>query len=265
MTRIKAPAVAGLFYPNDAGVLQHDVDGYLAAAAPDDSTNSDHPPHALIAPHAGYQYSGEVAARAYAQLRPWIDRIRRVAVFAPSHRVAFRGMALSSAERFATPLGEIDVDTDSTARLIDQQLAHVRDAAFAEEHALEVQLPFLQAVLGEFLLVPVIVGDAASDDVAGVMEALQSDDTLIVVSSDLSHFLTYSECQDRDRNTTAMIEQLNADQIGPYDACGAYPIRGLLRAASRHGWRVKTLDLRNSGDTSGDHSRVVGYGAYAFY
>lgn len=261
MTRIKTAAVAGFFYPDDAAVLRHDVDAYLAGADASDGRQ----PHALIAPHAGYRYSGEVAASAYARLKPWAGRVRRVAVFAPSHRVAFRGMALSSAERFATPLGEIDVDTASVARLAELQIAHVRDAAFSEEHALEVQLPFLQAVLGEFLLVPVIVGDADSDEVARAMEALQADDTLIVVSSDLSHFHSYSDCQTRDHATTAMIEHLDAEQIGPYDACGAYPIRGLLKTAAHHGWRVETLDLRNSGDTSGDHSRVVGYGAYAFY
>lgn len=261
MTPIKTPAVAGLFYPADPAMLQLALQGFLEHAHARELQR----PHALIVPHAGYRYSGPVAASAYATLAPWADRIHRVAVLAPSHRVAFRGIALSSAQAFRTPLGDVPVDTAARDTLAGQPGVGELDAAFAEEHALEVQLPFLQSVLGDFTLVPLIVGDASSTDVSRVIEALYGDDTLIVVSSDLSHYHDYTTCQAHDRNTSAHIEQLDINAIGPHQACGAYPIRGLLESARRHGWRARTLDLRNSGDTAGDHSRVVGYGAYGFY
>lgn len=261
MMHVKHPAVAGLFYPDSADVLHSTVDGYLRAADPP----TDQRPHALVAPHAGYQYSGPVAASAYAALRPWADRIHRVAVLAPSHRLPFRGIATSSADLFRTPLGDIPVDRAAIGTLAGLPGVGKLDAAFAQEHALEVQLPFLQEVLGEFELVPLIVGDADSAEVAAVIEALIADDTLIVVSSDLSHYHDYANCQERDRATTTLIEGLQADAIRPDDACGAFPLRGLLQAAQNHDWRVRTLDLRNSGDTAGDRSRVVGYGAYEFY
>ena len=261
MTHIKHPVVAGLFYPGTPQELQHTVDAFMGQAHPP----AEQRPQALIAPHAGYRYSGPIAASAYATLRPWADVIRRVVVLAPSHRVPFRGIALSSADVFETPLGDIPVDMTAVKGLTDLPGVLVLDAAFAEEHALEVQLPFLQRTLGGFTLVPLIVGDAEAADVERVIEALHSEETLIVVSSDLSHYHPYADCQRRDRATSALIEGLDADDIGPYDACGAYPIRGLLKAAQKHGWHAATLDLRNSGDTSGDKSRVVGYGAYAFY
>lgn len=261
MMHVKPPAVAGLFYPGSQDELRATLTSLMRAVA----AGSEVRPHALIAPHAGYRYSGPIAASAYATLVPWADEIRRVGVLAPSHRVPFSGIATSGADAFRTPLGDIRVDHAAVDRL--ETLPGVRrlEAAFAEEHALEVQLPFLQTVLGDFSLVPLIVGDADSDQVSAVIEAIESDDTLIVVSSDLSHYHAYPECQQRDRSTTTMIEHMRPDAIGPYDACGAYPIRGLLKTAQRHGWRVRTLDLRNSGDTSGDKSRVVGYGAYEFY
>ena len=261
MMHVKPPVVAGLFYPAAQQDLRATVDAFMHAARPDTGPR----PHALIAPHAGYQYSGPIAASAYATLEPWAEEIRRVVVLAPSHRLPLRGVATSSADAFRTPLGDIPVDRAAVDGL--QGLAGVQelDAAFAQEHALEVQLPFLQTVLSEFTLVPLVVGDADSAQVSDVIEALWREDTLIVVSSDLSHYHDYLSCQQRDRSTSAMIEGMQAEQIGPYDACGAYPIRGLLQTARRHDWKVRTLDLRNSGDTSGDKARVVGYGAYEFY
>lgn len=261
MMHVKTPAVAGLFYPGDAYELRTAVRAYLHAEGPAQEAR----PHALIAPHAGYQYSGPVAGSAYATLAPWADEIRRVVVLAPSHRVAFSGIATSSAEAFQTPLGDIPVDLEALGQLAGLPGVVELDEAFAQEHALEVQLPFLQAVLGDFRLVPLIVGQAGSDDVSRILEILLSAETLVVVSSDLSHYLDYRSCQQRDRSTSGLIEKLRADEIGPHDACGAYPIRGLLRTAQKHGWNVRTLDLRNSGDTAGDRSRVVGYGAYGFY
>ena len=258
---VKPPVVAGLFYPGSETVLRDTVNDLMRDA----TAGSTGRPHALIAPHAGYQYSGPIAANAYATLRPWADRIRRVVVLAPSHRVAFRGIATSSADAFGTPLGDVAVDLEAVSGLAGLAGVGELDAAFAEEHALEVQLPFLQAVLGDFRLVPLIVGDADADDVSRVIDKLCAEDTLIVVSSDLSHYLDYAQCRARDRSTTDRIEGMEDDRIGPHDACGAYPIRGLLRSARRHGWHVETVDLRNSGDTAGDRSRVVGYGAYVFY
>jgi AmmeMemoRadiSam system protein B len=261
MMHVKTPVVAGLFYPGGAPELRAALNTYLQAETGTPATR----PHALIAPHAGYQYSGPIAGRAYATLAPWAGEIRRVVVLAPSHRVAFSGVATSSAELFQTPLGDIPVDLEAVRRLAGLAGVVQLDDAFAQEHALEVQLPFLQTVLDDFRLVPLIVGDADCADVAAVLEALWGADTLIVVSSDLSHYLDYQSCQQRDRSTSALIEDMRAEEIGPYDACGAYPIRGLLQMARRHDWKVRTLVLRNSGDTAGDRSRVVGYGAYEFY
>jgi len=261
MMQVKPPAVAGLFYPADPDELRAMLRGMFAAAHSDASER----PLALIAPHAGYQYSGPIAANAYATLTPWAEQINRVVVLAPSHRVPFIGIAASSADAFQTPLGNIPVDRDAVTRLLDDPAVQALDAAFAQEHALEVQLPFLQTVLSDFTLVPLIVGEADAEDVSRVIEALWQPDTLIVVSSDLSHYLDYHSCQQRDQATSRAIEDMDAAHIGTYDACGAYPIRGLLRSAEHHGWRVRTLDLRNSGDTSGDKSKVVGYGAYEFF
>jgi AmmeMemoRadiSam system protein B len=261
MMQVKRPAVAGLFYPGSAEELRATLSALMQTA----TARSGERPHAIIAPHAGYQYSGPVAANAYATLAPWAEKIHRVVVLAPSHRVGFRGIATSSADVFQTPLGDIPVDRTALRELRTLSGVLALDEAFAQEHALEVQLPFLQTVLMDFELVPLVVGDADSEDVSRIIDKLYSPETLIVVSSDLSHFLDYAGCQKRDRSTTALIEDMQDDQIGPHQACGAYPVRGLLRSARRHGWRVRTLDLRNSGDTAGDKSRVVGYGAYEFY
>lgn len=261
MMHVKRPVVAGLFYPGTKNELKATLGDLMHAT---DATSNERP-CALIAPHAGYQYSGPVAASAYATLAPWADEIRRVVVLAPSHRVGFRGIATSSADVFRTPLGDIPVDRTAVQQLRGLSGVLTLDEAFAEEHALEVQLPFLQTVLPAFELVPLVVGEADSDDVSRVIDFLMSPETLTVVSSDLSHFLDYQSCQQRDRSTTALIEDMREDEIGPHDACGAYPVRGLLKSARRRGWRVRTLDLRNSGDTAGDKSRVVGYGAYEFY
>ena len=261
MMHVKRPAVAGMFYPGTVNELKATLHDLMETA----DAVSEERPYALIAPHAGYQYSGPVAANAYTTLAPWADEIRRVVVLAPSHRVGFRGIATSSADVFQTPLGDIPVDRAAVRQLRSMSGVLVLDEAFAQEHALEVQLPFLQTVLGGFELIPLVVGEADSDDVSQVIDSLLSPETLIVVSSDLSHFLDYESCRRRDRSTSALIENMQADDIGPYDACGAFPVRGLLKSAQRHGWRVRTLDLRNSGDTAGDKSRVVGYGAYEFY
>ncbi len=261
MATVKPPAVAGMFYPSDPATLAAEIDAFLAQAGPAEEP----PPKALIAPHAGYVYSGPVAASAYARLIPAADRIRRVVILAPSHRVPFRGIATSSADWFRTPLGDVPVDRQAVEAALELPQVSTFDAAFAEEHALEVHLPFLQRVLKEFSIVPFVVGDADPAEVGELLDRLwDGDETLIVVSSDLSHYLDYHSARERDTRTTAAIEALRPDLIGFHDACGRIPVNGLLLAAREHGLRPQTVDLRNSGDTAGDKRRVVGYGAYVF-
>lgn len=251
-------AVAGLFYPGDAHALSDMVDELLEAAPPPSTA-----PRALIAPHAGYIYSGSVAATAYAQLHSRRKTTRRVLLLGPSHRLPFTGLALSSAEFYSTPVGAVAIDTGACQAL--QRLPQVKllDAAHAEEHSLEVHLPFLHAVLDEFVLVPLVVGDASADDVAQVIESFwDNEETLIVVSSDLSHFLDYDSANRIDGETTRAIEA-RAQNIRPQQACGCRAINGLMKVAENHALGVTTLDVRNSGDTAGDRARVVGYGAFA--
>ena len=231
----------------------------LLAQAPPASTD----PKALIAPHAGYIYSGPVAATAYSQVAAQKERIERVLLLGPSHHVAFRGLALSSAECYATPLGDVPIDGDACDALLRLPQVGVLDEAHAREHSLEVHVPFLMAALGRFRLVPVVVGDASPEQVGQIIEAFwERDDTLVVVSSDLSHFLDYETANRVDRETTHAIER-HAQDIRPEQACGCRAINGLMHLAETHALEVTTLDVRNSGDTAGDRSRVVGYGAYA--
>jgi hypothetical protein len=261
MKTVRHPAVAGMFYPADPRGLRADIDGYLADAA-DESGPA---PKALIAPHAGYVYSGPVAAHAYARLRAVADRITRVVLLAPAHRWPFHGLAIPSADEFQTPLGRIPVDRAALLSVIGLPQVQALDAAFDGEHAIEVHLPFLQVVLAHFRICPFVVGEASADQVAEVLERLWGgEETLIVVSSDLSHYLDYDTARARDARTTHRIEALEP-AVGSHDACGRTPVNGLLTVARRRGLRVETLDLRNSGDTAGSRDRVVGYGAYAFH
>ena len=258
MPTVRQAAVAGFFYPADSQELSDMVYEFLDAAPPP-STD----PRALIVPHAGYVYSGPVAATAYGQLCARRKTTRRVLLLGPSHRVPFAGLALSSAERYATPVGDVAIDTGACRKLLRLPRVAVLDEAHAQEHSLEVHLPFLRAVLDDFLLIPVVVGDASPDDVAQIIESFwDREDTLIVVSSDLSHFLDYETANRVDRETTRAIEG-RARDIRPQQACGCRAINGLMKVAEDHALDVTTLDLRNSGDTAGDRARVVGYGAYA--
>jgi AmmeMemoRadiSam system protein B len=260
MIRIREAAVAGSFYPADPGELQSAVHRLLDAAP----ARVGPPPRALVVPHAGYVYSGPVAAMAYARLRSYRERYRRVVLLGPCHSTAVRGLAASSADAFRTPLGDVPVD-HSAAVILRHPAVSVIDAAHRPEHSLEVQLPFLQSVLASFDLLPLVVGDADPEDVATVIDLLWGGpETLVVISSDLSHYLVYEEARRLDQGTCRAIEQLNASQIGRAEACGATPLRGLLITARRRGLHCVTLDLRNSGDMSGDKGRVVGYGAWMF-
>ncbi len=261
MPTIREPAVAGLFYPNNAKVLQELLNDILNNAPARNIT-----PRAIIVPHAGYIYSGEIAASAYKLLEPLREKIRRVVLLGPTHRVAVHGCAVSSADYFRTPLGDIAIDTDAVQALLKNPNVQLSDMAHQDEHSLEVHLPFLQTVLDEFSLVPIAVGDMTSSAVEEVLDLFWDDPaTFFVISSDLSHFHDYKTAQEIDQQTTTAIEQLQFGTITGEMACGTYPVNGLLKFAKKHNLHCKTLDLRNSGDTEGDKNRVVGYGAYAFY
>lgn len=260
MTVIREPAVAGHFYPGSASELSASVRELLDEA----EIQQGPAPKALIVPHAGYVYSGPVAASAYARLRPYRQRYTRVILLGPCHRVAVKGLALSGADVFRTPLGDVPLDKDAIANL-DFPEVKVFDATHQFEHSLEVHLPFLQSVIESFSLVPLVVGDASSMTVARIIDELWGgSETLIVISSDLSHYLTYADARTSDKTTCEAIENLQADGIDHDNACGATLINGLLIATRRRGMRVITLDLRNSGDTAGDKNHVVGYGSWMF-
>ena len=260
MAVIREAAVAGQFYPGSAGELRTTIEQYLDEAPAGTGPR----PKALIVPHAGYIYSGPVAASAYVRLRPYRDQISRVVLLGPCHRVAVRGLALSGADVFRTPLGDVPLDKKAIASL-NLPSVRVFDDTHAFEHSLEVHLPFLQTLLNEFMLVPLVVGDAAAETVAEVLEALWGGpETLIVISSDLSHYLDYDTAKKRDQATCQAIEHFDAKSIGPDDACGCRPIGGLLALAKDHGMTVETLDLRNSADTAGYMAQVVGYGSWMF-
>jgi AmmeMemoRadiSam system protein B len=264
MHTVRQPAVSGLFYPAEAGQLHHDVAQYLAEAKP--VSAAAHIPKAIIAPHAGYMYSGPVAASVYARLLPARHTIQRVILLGPSHRVAFMGIASSSAEAFATPLGNIPLDRDAIHKLATLPQVHLLDQAHSMEHSLEVHLPFLMEVLDSFTLVPLVVGDSSSQDIAEVLATLWGgSETLIVISSDLSHYHDYNTAKRLDRETSNAILSFDEDAIFSENACGFLPVRGLLQLAKQKALSAELVDLRNSGDTAGDKSRVVGYGAYAFF
>ena len=253
--------MAGAFYPRDASELDDTVRGLLAAA----TAVAGPAPKAIIAPHAGYIYSGAVAAEAYAWLAEARDRIKRVVLLGPAHRMPFRGIAASGAAAFSTPLGDIPLDGEATRRLMNLSHVMVLNEAHRLEHSLEVHLPFLQRTLGEFRLVPLVVGDATAAQVAEALELLWGGpETLIVVSSDLSHQLGYDAARVSDAAISKAIEDYRPDRIDAPQACGRIPIMGLLEIARARQMDVATLDLRNSGDTAGSRDRVVGYGAWIF-
>jgi MEMO1 family protein len=261
MASIRQPAVAGMFYPGDAGELRRQVLSFVEAGKSEQAEA----PKAIVAPHAGYIYSGPVAGSAYSRLAPRANTISRVVLLGPSHRVPFTGLAYSSAASFLTPLGSVPVDLAAFETVDDLPLVRHFEAPFDGEHCLEVQLPFLQLTLENFSIVPFLVGDATAEEVAQVIERLWGgDETLIVVSSDLSHYLEYEDAQAIDAETSRAIENLRPEAITHYQACGRNPLNGLLREAKLHGLRAHTLDLRNSGDTAGPRHQVVGYGAYEF-
>lgn len=265
MAHTRAPAVAGSFYPVDEGELRSAVAEHLDAAAPLPAALRSRRPKALIAPHAGYVYSGPIAGSAYSGVRPYSRDIQRIILLGPAHRVPLRGLAASSAATFATPLGDVDVDRRGVDAALELPQVCVDDEAHRLEHSLEVQLPFLQAVFPEVAVVPLAVGDASTEAVAQVLDLLWGDtETLIVVSSDLSHYHDYATACRLDRGTADAIERLRPDDLDRDSACGRTAVRGLLEVARRRGLQAHTIDLRNSGDTAGARDEVVGYGAFLF-
>jgi hypothetical protein len=249
-----------MFYSGDPGELHTQVRALLAEVNPGGP-----PPKAMIVPHAGYIFSGPVAATAYARLGSAKGTITRVVLIGPSHRVGFSGIAVSGMDAFETPLGQIAIDREAVEGVLGLPPVSLLEKAHTREHSLEVHLPFLQEVLGAFTLVPLVVGDAAAEDVGAALEALWGGpETLLVVSSDLSHYHDYQTARRMDTATSQAITALRYQDLGYDDACGRNPIRGLLWLAQRKGLHGETLDLRNSGDTAGPRDQVVGYGAYAF-
>ena len=265
---IRPPAVASMFYPGGTAELRKEVQKYLRNA----DTEEDFPKlkksetaelRTLIVPHAGYIYSGKIAASAYRLLEQ--NQFKRVLLLGPAHRVWLQGAAFPEADAFQTPLGEITLDKE----LIEKMLAEfswisVSDEAHSEEHCLEVQLPFLQETLGDFELLPLVVGETKTEHITEIIQQFSEDtETLIVISTDLSHFHDYQTAREIDARTANAIELLEQNRISTEDACGAYPLRGALLAASQNQWNIHRLGLCNSGDTAGDRGRVVGYGAWA--
>lgn len=263
--RVRPAAVAGTFYPGDARTLREQVEACLRTVPPDThEAPAHHPPKLLVVPHAGYVYSGDVAAHAYARLRPWRSHVSRVVLLGPVHRVPVMGLAAPEATAFETPLGHVALDTEMLARLDTLPQVQRSDRAHALEHSLEVQLPFLQAVLDDFRLVPLAVGTATPAEVAEVIEAAWGgDDTVIVVSTDLSHFLHDTQARARDATTIRHVLDLDLG-IDPEEACGARPLNGALLVARRRGLVPHLLASCNSSAATGDTRRVVGYAAFAF-
>jgi AmmeMemoRadiSam system protein B len=260
-----------LFYPDRETSLRTDVEGYLQAAeeaaarSKKGTLDPERPgrPKAIIAPHAGFVYSGPVAASAYIRASLLQGVVQRVVLLGPAHRYPFRGLAASSAIAFETPLGSVPLDREAIRDALRLGQVHLLDDAHEGEHSLEVHLPFLQVVLGDFSLVPLVVGETTPEEVAQVLEILWGgSETLIVISTDLSHYLPHSRATELDASTARAIEELKPESIGRDQACGRLPMAGLLLRAQAEGLSVECVDLRNSGDTAGPRDQVVGYGSF---
>lgn len=259
---IRSSAVAGMFYPDDPDELRANLEALLQH-----SNSHQILPKAIIVPHAGYIYSGPVAASAYVSFYNQHCPVSRVVLMGPAHRVGFPGIAASRADYFATPLGKIAVDHTALQPCIDSAIVSYFDPAHEHEHCLEVQLPFIQQIFEKRVkIIPLLVGKADCSQVADVLRVLwNGPQTLIVISSDLSHYHDYESAKRLDMHTTRLIEQFYGAGLNAESACGRLPIQGLLHVAKEAGLHCTTIDLRNSGDTAGAHHRVVGYGAYIFY
>ena len=262
MSWVREPAVAGLFYPADPSRLRSEVTDHVRGATPPTDLAA---PKAVIAPHAGYRYSGPTAGAAYRALAPWRGRVQRVVLAGPAHRVPVTGVGVSTAEAWRTPLGDMAVDVTACRDLVERGDAVEADDAHRPEHSLEVHLPFIHEVLGPVTIVPLVVGRGSAEATGRVLERVWGgDETVVVVSSDLSHYLDDVKARERDQRTAVAILEGRSDDVGPYDACGCVPICGLLVAARDHGVVARMLAASTSADTSGDVDRVVGYGSFGF-
>ncbi|MBL4827089.1 MAG: AmmeMemoRadiSam system protein B [Spongiibacteraceae bacterium] len=265
MDKIRQPAVAGLFYPRDTEDLNNEVKQFLLCAQRSPNKQLTQSPKALIVPHAGYRYSGQIAATAYATLIPNAQQIKRVVLLGPAHRTRFQDLATTTMDFFRTPLGDIPIDKSAIDRLLERPDILPLEAAHQQEHSLEVQLPFLQGILKHFSLIPIVIGDPSANQVQQVLDLLWGGpETVIIISSDLSHYHNYNTAQAYDRSTCDAIEHAEAGYISSEQACGCIGINGLLLAAKQRNMSVQTLDLRNSGDVTGEKDTVVGYGSWAF-
>ena len=263
MSGVRAPAVAGLFYPADPTELREQIDTLMRRSAT--SQVAERRPKAVVAPHAGYIYSGPIAASAYARVAELRGTVTRVVLLGPAHRVPVRGLAVPTVDALRTPLGDVSVDDELRTAVSAHPAVVLDDLPHAEEHSIEVQLPFLQRALGDFTLLPLVVGNVEAEVVADVLDAVWGGpETLIVVSTDLSHYESHDAAVIHDEHTVAAIVAGNGAEIGPYDACGATPLRGLMTAASRHGIEPHLLDRRTSGETAGQPNRVVGYASLVY-
>jgi len=263
--KYRTTAVAGSFYPATKELLDQDLSVFLKAPGESEIKSKIHA-KALIVPHAGYCYSGAVAGYAYSYLKNIAHNIHRVILLGPSHRVALQGCAISSSDFFTTPLGSIPIDKGSNLQLLHENLVSISDQAHLLEHSLEVQLPFLQRSLQNFMLVPIVVGQCSAQHICKILEILGVDEpgTLVVVSSDLSHYHSYQQAQFLDDKTIRHI--LNYEQhLRGEDACGCYAVNGLLRYAKKQHWPIKLLKKANSGDTFGSKKEVVGYASFILY
>lgn len=269
MSIIRPPAVAGSFYPADADLLRSEIDGLIDAALHSDAAQDTDIPKAIIVPHAGLMFSGSLAALGFATVRALKTTIKRIVIIGPAHRMAFQGIALARADQFATPLGNVRCDLPALQAALSMPQVQMLEDAHTQEHGLEIELPFIQRLFGENAdigIVPLLVSRCSPRQVNQVIEKLWGGpETLIVISSDLSHFHDYDTAKRMDNRTREMIETFDAENIDSNDACGALPVAGMLIAARNRGMTIKTLGMRNSGDVTGDKSRVVGYGAWAFY
>lgn len=277
-TCVRPAAVAGMFYPEDPRELRGMLNELSAEVSPElreqarQWREAGRQVRAIIAPHAGYPYSGPTAASAYAFVRPWADRIERVLAIGPAHRVAFEGVAVSGEQAFETPLGQAPVDTQAVARLCERDGVRVLDQAHAPEHCLEVHLPWLIHALGATrgqerhmpAIVPMLFGETSAEHVAELIDSEWDDATLVLVSSDLSHYHDYEAARSRDAATAEAIASGEPARVGQRDACGYVAIRALLKLAADCGLEAHAVDVRNSGDTAGPRDRVVGYGAFVF-
>src|SRR6266446_2467655 len=263
MASVRNAAVAGMFYPADPRVLAGELEellGEVEQAGPRLGF-----PKALIVPHAGYIYSGSIAARAYDELAAARGIVRRVVLLGPVHRVPVRGLAIPTDDAFATPLGSVPIDRAALEAVRDLPQVVASDRAHLQEHALEVQLPFLQRQLGSFALAPFAVGDASVQEVAQVIERLWGGpETLIVISTDLSHYHPYAEARQIDRSTVTRIARFACD-LDHEEACGATPLNGFLALAQDRNLSIRLLGACNSGDTAGGKGKVVGYSAFSLH